>query len=480
MSNRLDILGDNVPLVNKDFVITLPKDNSKRDHELQPNCKIMKFTEEWNFEEVLIQISKLDPTTYQALFIFIIETSNASASIDTLKTFLINFGASRSLILQFTVKSENTSKFYFKKENCEKFLDVDEQKNEVSGDFGSFSSFLLTYLNKTDNFESIVTQKIANDQNWSLILKFLRILELPDDFVVDLVLKCAAEGSTLDLLAAADAFMDDKGTVCGNELKYIIRFELNSTSVLLIAIENSNQEVVDFLIRHCTTSIQQLPFEHKVLISSLTFNTNKVEVLCNLLEIADFPFPEKFNSDKVTDRNLQKIINGRTKFHQHILSENNSEIKTFEEKHPYIKFAYNLENKSALGNALDSKKFESFYFLKSLRFCDRQIENFEYGSCDVKDKRKASKIASKQRKENVEISEENHLNTALILATKSKIYHRNKNNEAEHQQRMKIREWFEGIYATKYGSKLLDAAAQCDKLQIIFDFECESVSLNYF
>jgi hypothetical protein len=335
----------------------------------------------------------------------------------------------------------------------------------------------MMYLNGTVDIKDILKKNLNRLENSSLILKFIRTLEVPVEFEDELVLKCAAEGSIADLLAAAVGFIDEKGTICGYELDYYLSCIFSSTSVHLTAILHSNQIIIEFLIKKCTNIIQQLPFEHQVLISTTTFNTNKIGVLCDLLEVADFPFPENMNSKSIIeDLNLQRIIDERTKFHECIITEKNSEIKKFVENHPKLKYAYNLENKSALGNALDSKQYESFYFLKSLRFCDYQIENFDDGSCDDDDKKKADRIASKQRKKNVKISKPNELNTVLILATRSLIYHRNKKNNAEDVQRKKIKEWFKDIYETEYGSKLLNAAVQCQELKIIFDFECKSVS----
>jgi hypothetical protein len=306
-------------------------------------------------------------------------------------------------------------------------------------------------------------------------------LELTEEFKNELFLKCAAEGSTSDLLAAANGYIDDKGKICGDELKYYLRCEFNSTSVLLTAIQNSNQSVIEFLIEKCTTLIQQLPFEHQVLISTTSFNTPKIKILCELLEVADFPFPGNLNSKSIIeDINLKRIIDERTNFHKDIDDENTKEIQKFKVRHPKLNYAYNIENKSALGSALDLKKFKSFYFLKSLRFCDQKVENFTW-SGDAKEKKEATKIVCRQRRTNVEMSKGNPLNSALALATRSFIYQRNeRNNELESSQHAKIREWFEAIYKTNYGSKLLDAAAQCDELKIIFDFECESVRIFYF
>jgi len=483
MPRLSEILGDNIIPVNKDFIITLTNENFESiDHETKKNCKIIKFAQDCNFDDILMKISKLNPNDHPNVFIFIIDTTKIEdfLIVNTLKRFLINFGENRPMILQLTSKAENKIKFYYKEECSEIFQHAEEQQTSSSEDFNNFSSFLWMYLNNSIGIKTILDKNLKIIQNSPLILKFLRTLELTEELVDNFVLKCAAEGSILDLLAAMDGYIDDKGTICGNDLKDYLSFEFKLTSVLQTAIQNSNQTVIDFLIKKCTIWIQQLPFEHQIAISTTTFNTNKIEVLCDLLDIADYPFPEILNSESIIeDNNLQKIIEERTKIHEYILNENNSEIKKFEEKNPKLKYAYNLGNKSAMGNALDSKKYESFYFLKSLRFCDQKIESFEDGPGDAEDKKKARITASKQRKENVKISEANELNAALILVTRCFIYNRNDINEAEHVQHTKIREWLESIYATKYGCKLLDAAAQCKELKMIFDFECESVSFFF-
>lgn len=82
----------------------------------------------------------------------------------------------------------------------------------------------------------------------------------------------------------------------------------NNQSVLLGAVENQNKEVIDYLITFWTHLIQQLLFEHQVRISTAAFDPNQLDVLCDLLEIADFPFPKDFNADDIQNHEkLQKI-----------------------------------------------------------------------------------------------------------------------------------------------------------------------------
>jgi hypothetical protein len=164
-----------------------------------------------------------------------------------------------------------------------------------------------------------------------------------------------------------------------------------------------------------------------------------------------------------------------------VLAENLTEIKEFIENNPKLKFAFNLKNKSAIGVALESKKFKSFALLKACRFRDNEFEdiNIECFS-DEQDKKRARRFACVQRRENVNYSEFFDDLSVLTLTTRSLIYNRDITTLSKQEQCEKIIKWLKEIYKTKFGSKVIDAAIQCKDLKIIFDFECESVSLKIY
>jgi hypothetical protein len=140
-------------------------------------------------------------------------------------------------------------------------------------------------------------------------------------------------------------------------------------------------------------------------------------------------------------------------------------------ENPNIKFAYNPRNKSALSHALNSSKFKILFFLKSNRFRCNEIENIDLDE-------EKNKFAAVQRLENVNASTPDKDKSVLLLATRSFIFNRSDDNKLEEEQREKIRKWYKEIDKSKLGSKLIDVASQCNELKIIFDFECDSVSIS--
>ena len=194
-----------------------------------------------------------------------------------------------------------------------------------------------------------------------------------------------------------------------------------------------------------------------------------------MLQICDFPFPKDLNPESINHVQLVEIINLRAKFHENILNENQEEIEKFASTYLNLKYAYNLKNKSAFCQALDSKKYGAFYKLKAYRFHDHTIKYTGIKSAD--DRKNATKFSAAQRRENVSKSEQKEERSISLLSMRSYIYKRHINDATE-ERYDKINEWYKHIYRTELGSKLIDAVAQCDKLKFIYDFECDSVSFK--
>ena len=235
--------------------------------------------------------------------------------------------------------------------------------------------------------------------------------------------------STSDLLAVIDGFLDEKGHVHGTFVEKYLKCTFSSTSVLQMAIESTNTNVSDFLIKNCTNFIQHLPLEHQIDISTSVYKANKLELLCDLLKISDFPFPHKLDQKSVTNEQLLEIIEERVKFHDVIVKEVNnkkeqarkiSEIENFLADNENLKYAYNLENKSAFCQALFSKKYKVFFLLKSFGFEDRQIEYNEKDIENEEERNYASNFAWVQSIKNISISNSDP-NKAVKLQLKPRV-----------------------------------------------------------
>lgn len=484
--SQFDILDNKAIPINQEYIIELTKENINIiDHETKKKCKIIKFTWNFNFNEILLIISRLEPKCYPNLLIFIIEDknfgfscSNSFEKVKILHKFLSEFAKSRPLILQLTSNIEKDTKIYYKVENFEKFLNF-VTKPEKSEAFTNFSSFLLFYFaNNSNNFESDVLKILPRVKNSSIILRFLRCLKFSLNWS-KLVEKCATFGTKSELLAAIDAPLDDevrgKELDPGNFLSLMIK-PTSVSSVLHKAVQSLNLEIVYFLIKTCKDLIQQLPLDHQIEISTAALANDQYNFLCDLVDLADFPFPNELNIELVTNERLRNIIKNRAKFHENILSTNLKEIEEFSSKNPKIKFAYNLENKSALCNALDSKKFESFFLLQALRYNANDIGHYSNELENDDDKKVARKFARVQRIQNVNIATNSKDNIIKLLLTRSFIYNRDRTDDLTKQHNEIIKKWFEEINKTSFGPDLLNAVSQCEDLKIIFDFECDSVS----
>lgn len=139
---QINIFDDNAVPINQNFVITLTEGDNI-DHEMRNKCKILKFSSEFDFDKILLTISKLDSKHYPNLFIFIIETENSvsSESVKCLKNFLVSFSATRPIILQLTSKKEEKMKVFYKEENSDKLWKLPSSLTFCSSNSKNLSEF---------------------------------------------------------------------------------------------------------------------------------------------------------------------------------------------------------------------------------------------------------------------------------------------------------------------------------------------------
>ena len=257
-------------------------------------------------------------------------------------------------------------------------------------------------------------------------------------------------------------------------VSYVSTYSHLNPSVFHTAIEHGNKEVIDYLISHCTHLIQQLQFKHQIRISSTAFESNQIDVMCDMLELSDFPFPQIIEITSVKHERLRKIGESRIKLHVAIATENFEEISNFIDNNLSLRVVYDPTNKSALKQAADSKKFNVYYHLKSIGFQATEFDDLEE-ILDPEDLKDATKFKIQQRRKNINEALRDGHNSVMILSTKSFIHNRKISNEQEVEYRMKIRKWYEDINKIEFGCELLNVAASCENLKIIFDFESNSV-----
>ncbi|XP_070504897.1 reticulocyte-binding protein homolog 1-like [Chironomus tepperi] len=473
---------------NKEYIISYTKTEYENINENQKLCcRVLKFTSEWTFVDLIDEISYIyNKKQYKNLFVFIVECddeiTDKSDRFDVLESILIKFNKNRPLVLVLSSKNENDSRVYYKNEN---------QKLEIQPDLDDFDNCLPFFkFIKSDNAKNLqlkFLEKLPQIPRSSLILRLLRIFNFPKIFYKELIQKCAIKGSVDDIVAALNIWLDNveesmtnEAVECLTEVSYIAQSDnvspddvnnTNSheteTSILYLAVKNSKKDIVDFLINHCMEWIQKLPYDHQLMISTTAFNTNQLDVVCKLLD-CDYPFPDNINATDVTDINLTAKINSRTNFHTAIIADNIYIVKRFIKNNPNLKIGFNTDNDSAIHQTICCKNDKIRCILQSHGYNPGKIYEKNEEFCNQQDGT-AGRI---QRNNNVNSALQNDLVNILRLESRSFI-HNNKNisKSTKHEYYNKIRSWYNDIYKTKFGCKLIDVAAQCNNLKIIYDFE---------
>jgi len=513
--------------IDEKFVLKLTKGTENISKEVKMSCKILHFSSEWNFDEILAVVDGLNPKEYLNMFVVVIEGLGAQATQilseipskkvkldydDKLKYHLQKFARDRPIIIQLTSEDKNVSNFYYKEETMDYFISMD-QTSESFDEIKDFSTLLSSFLDgKIEDVDHIIAA-------WRPIIKSsaaLKFLKLFENLFYKLILEVAKSGTKADLLTILEApgehdgrvltteaqqylsevfyegqpdnepteHIEDKEVSASDELSLIIESddenvpldELSSepSSVLLTTIEYKNTEIIEYLITYWTHLIQQLPFNHQVKISTAAFETDQLDALCDLLKIADYPFPKDYEfDDEQKHERLRKITVQRMTFTNAIKREIIEKIDKFIDDNLNLKYAYSIDNETALAQAINSRKFGVFYYLKSLGFQSEDCEEILNG-LNKDEKKKATQQAVQQRKTNVNSALVNVHKSVLILTTRSLIHNRKISKELEAEFRQKIMNWFQDIH--KIAPETLDVAASCEHLKIIFDFESDMVS----
>ena len=468
-----------------EYIVHWTKKQTKIDNNLRKICKVLKFNSEWNQCLIANNISRLKPSDCPFLFIFIVESNNlkdfdlTGRQAQELKNSLLQFAVNRPLILEIRSITENESKFYFKNEDSVNFIEITAGSDSAT----NLSTLLSSYTRGTElnSFIDNMIHELPEIVNCTTIIRFLRTLNLPEAQLTKIILNCAKKGSKSQLLAALDVPLEDDSCMLNidsqNILCSVFDFEGNkSTSILSQAVNNPDKNVIDYLISNCTHLIQQLPFNHRVHVSTIVYQANKFEILSNLISRSDFPFPEGLNEASVDDPKIRELMNKRKDFHD--LITNKGDISAFIDDNPNLKIVYNINNQSALYKAIKSKNFASYTLLKSKGYESEDFEELPKlteAEQEIFDLQKWT-----QTKQNANKARPDEDKSVYLLLSRSLIHNRMIDKENEKFCRNRIKKWLEKLYKISACSKFMDCAAQCDDLKIIFDFERYSVSLNLF
>lgn len=392
----LDILNHKFLKINKSHVVELKKPMENVSDQAMKECKILKFTMDYNLVEILEILQHL-LLKFRKMFVLIIESKSfgfqsgaitqLNENIEKLSQILRRIFENRPFMIQITSIEENISKFIYKKEGASTFNEISLIEN-----VDSFDSFFVRFMNEEVDFltytssqtiESFANQ-ILSCQESTLIMRFLQIYNQLEGFFHILRIKCAEAGLKSQFLAALDDPFDNDGRlldVKGQEFlsKCFSSGTLPnvSCSYLSIAADHLNIEVLEYFVNCCTHLIQLLPLDHQVQITTTAYINHRIEMLCILLHNADFPFPQNFDKYLVNDTELQQKVKDREEFFTAIITENVEHMKNFINNNMNLKIVYNFENHSALKKALDSNKINMYCLLKSYGFQSAPDENLE-------------------------------------------------------------------------------------------------------
>lgn len=519
------ILNEHSVKINQNYIIKLTKDVKNLKKEEKESCKVLHFSSEIAIDEILTKLAVINPAEYKNLFIFIIDVNNLEFLNETtakIKEQLLKFGNFRPIILQISSEDANLAKFYHKEETLTDFNSIEIQQKNFE-DLKDFPAFLCSFLNgnwgDTEEFELKMIDILPHVQQCSQILRFLRALDLSEEFFGSMILEISKKGSICDFLAALDASFESNGRMLSRRAQNYLSSlfhedqqddesshdpgqEQNnaadpadntqndnddpqveasnnshmSPSLLLIAVQNQNMEVINYLISYWTHLIQQLPFKHQIRISAAAFESKQFKVLCDLIEISDFPFPENFQTESVEYEHLSKITTKRNQLSSWILEENFVKIDEFIDNNSNLRIAYNPANISALNQCVKLKLLNIYFYLKSSGFRASEFGDLQE-ILSENELIQANKFKMQQRRRNVNEALQDPKNSIHLMLTRSSIHNKRIDKRQEAEYRQKIRKWFEDIKNIKFGTEFLEVVASCDKLRIIFDFESDTVTV---
>jgi len=464
-------------LVNDKFIIRLNRTHSPTlFHNTKANCKVLEFSSIFDITTIETQIKSLNISEYPQLFIFVFTFDKvACGDIEKLKTILLEFNKVRPIILQVSSEREKVTKIFYKKNDCNEFYEIN-QNNNING-VENFTTFLWSFLtDKTDNISNYLSQETFKIDDSPTIVKFLNCFKKIDKGEIngEIIKSCAKYGSELHLLEALEISKENTGTF--SKLANCNAYKnLQGHSVLSMAIEGKNTRIFNYLINDCKYWMKELPYDRQVHASNTAYYTHE-PFLCDLLQKIDFPFPKENKIYENAGENLKKIIEDRQKLEAAIKNfdenlTNFNEISEFKKNaaNKNVSVAYNEKNESAIYQAHQLKKPKLIKYLVSQGY---KLENNE----EVKVKIGKNEIFEITWM-NIECSRSESEKSIKLVALKSSIYNET-NQQQEEEQRKKIIQYYREINKSEFGSKMLDIAAQCESLKIVFDFEHHMVRIN--
>lgn len=301
----------------------------------------------------------------------------------------------------------------------------------------------------------------------ALCLRFLQLFQ-PQTYAKSLTLitNSMATNGAQNLLALLDlpfTFLEKKDDLN----RSILRKDFQKYDFLTVAVEKNNIEALSVLLK------LSLPCDADTTPSDLAWQLQHLKCLTQLIS-SDFPFPKVFQVQNLNPNHenleLRRICYERISFHAAITLGSFEVVKDFLKNNHQLKFAFDLQNNSALVAALKAKQFGIFSYLQSSGYRSKTCENVDGLIAKSLSDSERSKIRDENRKYFVAFDDSHVIN----LLGKSKLGFTSKDREACFTA---IREMFEELNGIFYIKPILQAVQYCDKLEIVFDFNKEHVAV---
>lgn len=318
------------PLNEHPVLILSKDDNQIFDYYARRACKILKFTPEWKINEILSEISKMEPKIYPSLYIFIIGHENfelavfngdekkVKLDIGAFENNLKNFRCKRSIYLQLTSINEDKSKFYCRYENFEEFYEMDSEDfvNEVDD---HLLSLMVENGKVSDDSQTIVEEIYENFLKTHLesrdLVKTDECVSNPTSTVDELW--TLYYGKADDEVGLSTSLMNDKSKESYKiEPKFGILYSRGAGHADTVDEDARNQKFVLFSNKLSSSSI----FHHKIFTSKLREKQGMWTSYINLKQSSDKIKKQNSETDFPTFM-AEKILNKKTTFESEIFKK---------------------------------------------------------------------------------------------------------------------------------------------------------------
>lgn len=203
-----DILRTKSLSINKKFIINCLKNTNYT--AASSNCKVLKFSSEWNEHEIIKFMTNTNCRIFPKLFIFVIEIADGEWQqvASNIQDALMIFSVARPMLLQIQLISKNQVKFFSRNVSKSEFkeIKVDLIDTKLSA-IDDFQDLFRLFINEQLK-EFLSAEHLEKIFGLHLAVRFLRALITNADLTI--VHTCFMYGTKESLLSILDAPFEDE------------------------------------------------------------------------------------------------------------------------------------------------------------------------------------------------------------------------------------------------------------------------------